>query len=77
MAKDNSKNIKYTKEEKLIATMLPTKSIYHSKLSDETGISQSTLATWKSKVTVLVLRKKLDVIFEKRKIVECKFQRLL
>lgn len=54
MTKDNSKNRKYTKEEKekLIARMLPPESISPSKLSDETGISKSTLATWKSKATV-------------------------
>lgn len=71
MAKDNSKNRKYTKEEKekLIARMLPPESISPSKLSDETGISKSTLATWKSKVTVSqtkgtnTSRKKLDAIF--------------
>ncbi len=54
MAKDNSKNKRYTKEqkEKLIARMLPPESISPSKLSVETGISKSTLATWKTKATV-------------------------
>lgn len=54
MAKDNSKNRRYTKEqkEKLIARMLPPESISPSKLSVETGISKSTLATWKTKATV-------------------------
>ena len=54
MTKDNSKNRRYTKEEKekLIARMLPPESISPSKLSAETGISQSTLSTWKTKATV-------------------------
>lgn len=54
MTKDNSKNKRYTKEEKekLIARMLPPEGISISKLSVETGISKSTLATWKSKATV-------------------------
>lgn len=54
MTRDNSKNRKYTKEEKekLIARMLPPESISPSKLSLETGISQSTLATWKTKASV-------------------------
>lgn len=47
MARDNSKNRRYTKEEKesLIARMLPPENISPSKLSFETGISKSTLAT--------------------------------
>lgn len=51
MAKDNSKNRRYTKEEKekLISRMLPPESISISNLSLETGISRSTLATWKTK----------------------------
>ena len=54
MAKDNRKNRRYTKEEKekLIARMLPPESISISKLSDETGISRSTLSTWKTKAMV-------------------------
>lgn len=54
MTRDNSKNRRYTKEEKekLIARMLPPESISPSKLSLETGISKSTLATWKTKVSV-------------------------
>ncbi len=54
MAKDNSKNRRYTKEdkEKLIARMLPPESISPSELSFETGISKSTLATWKTKASV-------------------------
>ena len=54
MTRDNSKNRRYTKEEKekLIARMLPPESISPSKLSVETGISKSTLATWKTKATV-------------------------
>ena len=53
MAKDNLNNRKYTKEEKekLIARMLPPESISPTNLSIETGISKSTLATWKSKAT--------------------------
>ena len=53
MAKDNLNNRRYTKEEKdkLIARMLPPESISPTSLSIETGISKSTLATWKSKVT--------------------------
>lgn len=51
MTRDNSKNRRYTREEKeiLTARMLPPENISASKLSIETGISQSTLATWKSK----------------------------
>lgn len=47
----NKSNRKYSKEEKekLIARMCPPESISISKLSEETGISKSTLATWKSK----------------------------
>ena len=54
MTRDNIKNRKYTKEEreKLISRMLPPESISPSKLSVETGISKSTLATWKTKATV-------------------------
>jgi transposase-like protein len=50
MAKDNRANNKYTKEEKekLIARMLPPEQISTRNLSIETGISQSTLATWKT-----------------------------
>ena len=53
MAKDDLNNRKYTKEEKdrLIARMLPPESISPTNLSIETGISKSTLATWKSKAT--------------------------
>lgn len=54
MTKDNSKNRRYTKEEKekLISRMLPPESISPAQLSFETGISKSTLATWKTKATV-------------------------
>ena len=54
MTRDNSKNRRYTKEEKekLIRRMLPPESISTSKLSVETGISKSTLATWKTKAIV-------------------------
>lgn len=54
MTRDNSKNRTYTKEEKekLIARMLPPESISPSKLSVETRISKSTLATCKTKATV-------------------------
>lgn len=53
MTKDNKNNKKYDKEEKekLIKRMLPPESISPTNLSIETGISQSTLATWKSKAT--------------------------
>lgn len=53
MAKDDLNNRKYTKEEKdrLIARMLPPENISPTNLSIETGISKSTLATWKSKAT--------------------------
>lgn len=51
MAKDNKNNTKYTREEKarLVARMLPPENISPTALSVETGISKSTLATWKSK----------------------------
>ena len=54
MTRDNSKNRRYTKEEKetLVKMMLPPESISPSKLSLETGISKSTLATWKTKASV-------------------------
>lgn len=53
MAKDNLNNRKFTNEEKekMIARMLPPESISPTNLSIETGISKSTLATWKSKAT--------------------------
>ena len=53
MTREN-KNRRYTKEEKdkLIARMFPPESISPSNLSLETGISKSTLATWKTKVSV-------------------------
>ena len=53
MTKNNRKNRSYTKEEKenLIARMLPPENISPSKLAFETGISQSTLSTWKVKAT--------------------------
>ena len=51
MARDNKNNKRYTKEEKetLVQRMLPPENISTSLLSIETGISKSTLATWKSK----------------------------
>lgn len=52
MTKDNSKNIRYTKEEKLIARTLPAESISTSNLSVETGINKLTQATWKTEATV-------------------------
>ncbi|MBD7913072.1 transposase [Clostridium sp. Sa3CVN1] len=56
--RDNSKNRRYTKEEKesLIARMLPPENISPSKLSFETGISKSTLATWRTKATIFSSR---------------------
>lgn len=53
MTKDNKNNKRYDKEEKenLIRRMLPPESISPTNLSIETGISKSTLATWKAKVT--------------------------
>ncbi len=53
MAKNNKNNRRYSKEEKdrLISRMLPPENVSPTKLSLETGISKSTLATWKSKVT--------------------------
>lgn len=51
MPKDNKNNRRYTKLEKeeLVQRMLPPESILITELSIETGISKSTLATWKSK----------------------------
>lgn len=51
MAKDNKNNKRYEKEEKenLIKRMLPPKNISVKQLSIETGISLSTLSTWKTK----------------------------
>lgn len=52
MIKDNNNNNnKYTREEKdrLIARLLPPENCSPSDLSSETGISKSTLATWKAK----------------------------
>lgn len=51
MTNNNRSNRKYSKEEKenLIARMFPPENITPGKLSDETGISKSTLATWKTK----------------------------
>lgn len=51
MAKDNKNNKRYTKEERerLTARMLPPENCLPSELNKETGISTSTLATWKSK----------------------------
>lgn len=59
MTKDNKNNRRYDKEEKerLIARMLPPENISPSDLSRETGISQSTLATWKAKATSLSVSK--------------------
>lgn len=53
MTRENN-NRKYTKDEKekLIARMFPPESISITKLSLETGISKSTLSTWKTKVSV-------------------------
>lgn len=52
MTINNKSNKRYSKEEKekLIARMFPPESITPTKLSEETGISKSTLATWKAKV---------------------------
>jgi|BioPla2DNA2_1021312.scaffolds.fasta_scaffold54685_2 transposase len=51
MARENSTNKRYSKleKEKLIARMLPPENISVSDLSKETGISKSTLQTWKTK----------------------------
>lgn len=51
MARENSINKRYSKleKEKLIARMLPPENISVSDLSKETGISKSTLQTWKTK----------------------------
>lgn len=53
MTNDNRSNNKYTKEEKdkLISRMLPPEQISPTNLSVETGISKSTLATWKATAT--------------------------
>jgi transposase len=55
-----TENRKYTKEEKekLIARMLPPENYSVSKLAKETGISKSTLATWKTKALSVGLSKK-------------------
>ena len=55
-----TENRKYTKEEKekLIARMLPPENYSVSKLAKETGISKSTLATWKTKALSVGLIKK-------------------
>lgn len=51
MTSDNSKKLKYTQEEKdrFIARLFPPESISLGELSRETGISKSTLSTWKQK----------------------------
>lgn len=51
MTKNNKNNRKYTIEEKeaLVTRMLPPESCSTTNLSIETGISISTLSTWKSK----------------------------
>lgn len=51
MTRDNSINKRYSKleKEKLIARMLPPENISVTDLSKETGISKSTLQTWKTK----------------------------
>lgn len=51
MAKDNRNNRKFKREEKdrLTSRMLPPEKCSPSELALETGISKSTLATWKSK----------------------------
>ena len=53
MAKNNKNNRFYEKEEKenLIKRMLPPENISIKQLSVESGISQSTLSTWKTKAT--------------------------
>lgn len=53
MTKDNKNNRRYTVEEKeaLVTRMLPPENCSPTDLSIETGISTSTLATWKSKAT--------------------------
>lgn len=51
MTSDNSKKSKYTQEEKdgFLARLFPPESISLGELSRESGISKSTLATWKQK----------------------------
>ncbi|WP_373899723.1 transposase [Haloimpatiens sp. FM7315] len=51
MTKGNGINKRYSKleKEKLIARMLPPENISVSDLSKETGVSKSTLQTWKTK----------------------------
>ena len=71
MAKDNKSNKRYTKEEKdkLIARMLPPENCSTSNLSIETGISQSTLSTWKSKATSGLTSKSNKKISSKEKFI--------
>lgn len=51
MARDNKNLTRFTKEERerLTTRMLPPESCSATELSKETGISKSTLATWKAK----------------------------
>lgn len=53
MTKDNNRNKRYSKleKEKLIRRLLPPESISVTELSKETGISKSTLQTWKTQAT--------------------------
>lgn len=55
-------NRKYTKDEKdkFLSRMLPPENYSASKLSKETGISKSTLATWKTKALSGAISKKQD-----------------
>ena len=50
MIRDNSGNKRYSKleKEKLITKLFPLESISVTELSKETGISKSTLQTWKT-----------------------------
>jgi transposase len=51
MTKDNKKNNRYSiaEKERLVARMFPPEDISLADLAKETGISKSTLATWKYK----------------------------
>lgn len=53
MTKDNSRNKRYSKleKEKLITRLFPPESISVTELSKETGISKSTLQTWKTQAS--------------------------
>lgn len=60
MTENGRNNRKYTKEEKekFVSRMLPPENYSISKLSQETGISKSTLSTWKTKAISGTVSKK-------------------